>query len=713
MTPPRWPKLALVFVVALVFALGLSGCATTNVRALRAYANEDPQLVVALDRLDDVAEVLRLLDVALMEVPYSPGDAWVGKLALDDVRAGQLMAVVRSRPPYDDRDFHVPVMRLYRLHLAEVIHQERMRKRAEPADYPSLMAALRDLHQGHDIAALWRAYEDANERLVAAELAVETVKGEYSVDRIYSSAPPPEYIEAKDEVDAAEDDVEQASARLTAAVDALRSVQLNRGQRKAIARDTLTAFSVVLRNDLEAVALIPFALANTFRGTLAMDKTIKETLLTSVKKRNTFATIEKLSDLPDLADGIGARLERQLELAEHITDTLGELAATALEDTAGFALEESVVDQIVGITLDSFHAELDVDAEMLMFAEFGGDDARTESEDSDGNVRVVDITGRSRRLAYEVSPIYMLGIHANIGFDFIKLPNAATLGGGYTTDRVFSSGGSITETSLGEQLGLSGVASDVFAIGLGLLGVQSNVKIATFDFGQATELELDPVDDDEQGVAEDADGDDRITDFELRYTQIDVGYDFAFLVSEWARRWYIEELYLGYRYFDYELPRILYEVGGSDGLKTFRRQSPAQFVPTRFHMGGFRVRFGPSGDPRVRVFGDLGLFFGAGPVSYYFCEDEADPCTEDPDENDREEFAGSIGGLNATLGLGTQVRLTPKGWPVDAHVALEYRAEVIGTLGNSIPSVDGEEREVRIENNEIFHGPQLQIQGSL
>ena len=59
------------------------------------------------------------------------------------------------------------------------------------------------------------------------------------------------------------------------------------------------------------------------------------------------------------------------------------------------------------------------------------------------------------------------------------------------------------------------------------------------------------------------------------------------------------------------------------------------------------------------------------------------------------------------------MRVTPKTWPVMVHAGFEYRAEFIGNLGNRIPRRDGEDREVRIDSDEIFHGPQLQIEGSL
>ncbi len=61
-------------VLLLALALWLPACATTNVRALRTYAYEDADFLIALDRIDDVAEVLRLLDEVMTDLPYSPGD---------------------------------------------------------------------------------------------------------------------------------------------------------------------------------------------------------------------------------------------------------------------------------------------------------------------------------------------------------------------------------------------------------------------------------------------------------------------------------------------------------------------------------------------------------------------------------------------------------------------------------------------------------------
>ncbi len=48
---------------------GLSGCgaATQNVRAYRAIANEDPNVKVSIDRVEDLAITLQLVDRILLQ----------------------------------------------------------------------------------------------------------------------------------------------------------------------------------------------------------------------------------------------------------------------------------------------------------------------------------------------------------------------------------------------------------------------------------------------------------------------------------------------------------------------------------------------------------------------------------------------------------------------------------------------------------------------
>ena len=696
------------------------GCATTNVRAIRAYAYEDPDFVIALDRLDDIAETLHMLDVVLTRLPYSPGDGWIDDLALTDERAEELTTMIRQRAPYDEEEFTIPVVRLYRFHLADIIRkaQKVERDREEEADYPSLLAAMKDLTGGNDLADQWASYKRTVAELNEVEDRYYEVLGQYSTQQLSSAAAKPtDLVEVTKEKQAAEAKVLVSIQRLSNSVAALQQAKLNQGQRKAIARDALEAFSVVLRVDLEALALMPFAIANMVRS---VDEA-PLALLTSIKKRRSFESLEQLSDLPAMAVRIEKTLERQMNLSEGITDALTEITATDLAETAGWELDESAVDQIVGIALDSFHVNLNVDAEMFFFSQIGGDESRQVSEDSEGNTSVKDLTGRTRRLEYSVSPIYMLGVQLNGGFDWIKIPNAASLKAGFSTDRVFSRGGNIeTSNSLGDQLGLDGVASDIFDFGLGVLGVRTNVKIATFNFGTVTELEVDPLTGDTGGVAEDVDGEDKVADFALKYTQIDVGYDITFLVSEWARKWYVEEFWLGYRYFDYRLPRILYELEGPQDNLSFVRQSPSQFMNSRYHMGGLKFRMGPGGNPFFHPYGDIGFFFGWGPTSYYFCDDVQTPedtdsnyCGDPDNDDERQQFGGSAGAINLAFALGARFRLTPKAWPFRAHAGLQYSGELIGGFISQSQPGEEENRSIDLGSSELFHGPSLLLRGEL
>ena len=87
-------------VAAAIVSLGAFGCApaTQNVRAYRAYAHEDVSLKVALDRVQDIARSLELVDRILTQTNYTPGDLWVRRLPMTDAdqkaRGKRALAIV-------------------------------------------------------------------------------------------------------------------------------------------------------------------------------------------------------------------------------------------------------------------------------------------------------------------------------------------------------------------------------------------------------------------------------------------------------------------------------------------------------------------------------------------------------------------------------------------------------------------------------------------
>ena len=76
--------LALAVTVGGATVLGGCGAPTQNVRAFRAYMNEDPNVKVSIDRVDDLAATLDLVDRIMLKTSYTPGDHWPRRLGMTD-----------------------------------------------------------------------------------------------------------------------------------------------------------------------------------------------------------------------------------------------------------------------------------------------------------------------------------------------------------------------------------------------------------------------------------------------------------------------------------------------------------------------------------------------------------------------------------------------------------------------------------------------------
>ncbi len=352
----------------------------------------------------------------------------------------------------------------------------------------------------------------------------------------------------------------------------------------------------------------------------------------------------------------------------------------------------------MGIALDSFHARLNIDGEGFFYTQFGGEDAVTETDNGQGGTTKKNLLGRSKRVEYNVSPIWLLGVHFSAGFDAIKLPNAAEIKLGFSTDRAFSSGGTIEQGSIAEELRIEGVASDFFNAGLGILGVKTNVKIATFTAGAFNVINVDPATDNDVSYAE------RDVPLQIKYKQIDAGYDISFLFYETARRYYLEEVTLGYRYFNYTLPRVLYELRNTSSPESknqnfvYKAESGVQNIDALYHMGGFVLRMGPGGAPRFHPYGNIGMYFGGGPVAFNM---------------DKKQFIGSQFAFDASLALGARVRLTPKRFPLLAHAGFQWAGEILAS-GISKENEGGEENtQVDFGSGDFFHGIQFHLRGEI
>ena len=716
-----WRKAALA-IAALGLAAPLGGCGfgnIRNVRAFRTYANEDASIAVSVDRVEDIAEALTMVDRLLTATPYSPGDAWVKHLALTDVEAERIRTKVKESAPYAAGEHQVPVVKLYRLHLAQVLAEAEAAHSGD-AKYASVIEGMATLSPAaSELGTQWKTLDTARKTHEESAARKDAVEAEAARSgRLASGSPvPPDVVAARAAESDAEKAFEAAQKTVQGTVLSIVGAKELSGDRAKIARDALEVSSVAFRVDLESLALIPIVIIQTSRSLPSAPR--------DLLAQKSLKAISQLTELPAYAERIEEQLSRQLKLTREMAEALSALTKEDLEHAAGFALRESVVDQVVGVTLDSFRVNLKLGGEAMFFvfdADKNQSSSTSTSTDANGNqvskTTSTDYTGRTHRLNYDVKPIYFFGGKVNVGFDFFHMPNAANLNVGFASDFGISSGGTIdNNTSLGQALGLHGAASQLFNAGLGVLGVKSDVKIAQFTAGTVQRVLVDGATGNDVRALDQA-------AFQLGYTQIDVGYDTSFLFPETAGRYYIEELRAGFRFMNYKMPRILYEMRdtSTDPNNTawvFDRESPPQIVDSKYYMGGLLLRMGPGGSPLFSVFMDLGVYVGAGPTGYYFIRGVSNPTAKQDVEKSRDHYAASMFAVNGSGGFGMRLRLSPKRWRLRINADAQYRGELVyshittqaedtqTTSSGGTTKTGG--REVVFGGADIYHGPRFDL----
>lgn len=690
----REGRSALAVVIA---ASALAGCAgaSQNVRAYRAYAHEDVSLKVTLDRVQDISRSLELVDRLLSRTGYTPGDLWVRRLPMTDAEYRLRREEIKKAHPYNTGEFEPPILKAYKEHCEIVLNEF---KTPDKPQYPSILDAASALTtRAPSMKAHWDAYRDATEAYGQAFEDVEQLQDELAgKDQATLNARAAELAEKRKKLSIATSTVEAAKSVLARDAALLEAdAQLTDSNKKQLARDVLTVVSVAFRLQLEAIALAPIVI---IQGIRALPQAPRELVF-----KPTLKMARQMYQLPTFLTSIKERFQKQVVVLEGLTKILATALETSVDKTPGMALSESVVDQIVGITLDSFRLDVRGGGEAFIYSSIATAAQQSTSNDDGSKTETVDYRGRQFKLDYRIRPIILASARLDIVLDWIRLPGAAQLGLGYSTDRVFKSGGEIENSSLSKQLGLKGAASDVFDIGLGFLGVRSSAKIARFTGGEVRQVSATDV----NNIIGKA-------PLQMEMTQIDVGYDILFALGDEKLKSWMEELIVGFRYFRYSLPRILYElrdVSTDPNKKTyvFSRESPMQAVESRYYMGGFNARFGIGEAPRFSPWMDLGLFGGAGPSTFYFLADQSLGDVE----GNRDVSKQVAWVVNGGLGAGVRWRLLPRGWRARLDLRAYYRADFVYTQINRSNTEAGEERKTDFGAIDVFHGPSLAIRGSL
>ncbi len=677
----------------LLFALGALGCGgvTQNVRAYRAYADEEPNIKVAIDRVEDLVVTLELVDRILSGTNYTPGDLWPRRLPMTDGEYHQIRDDLRDRFPYKGLDHvEIPIIKCYRMHIEQTLRE--YGPTPDKAKYPSLFDALGALSpRTKDIKAHWALYHKAGLDLAAAVEEHDKVQSEDTrMNEQQRKAHAPVMAAANDKVARARGEVTRTSDLVNQdAVNLTEDAKLAGGEKEQIARDAFYAISVAFRIELEALAMIPIIIIQAVRGipTAPRDLMYKSNLKIA----------KTVYDMPSNVKGIKESMTKQAALLDDMTGKLAAAFKTTTDKSPGFELRESVVDQVVGITLDSFRIDLKAGADAFIFSSIGTSDKSGDQKNS------YDYRGRNYKLDYRIQPIVLASARLDVVLDWIRLPGAADLGFGYSTDRVWKSGGTVENSSLTKQLGITGIASDVIDAGLGLLGIRTSVKIATFTAGELHQVK-----------AQDISTTVFSSPLQLKYMQTDVGYDLLWLITDDSFRAYTEELVVGGRYVNYTLPRIVYELQDTSTVAgeqhfTYFRETPPQNVNSQFWMAAVSARFGQGDGPRFSPFLDLYLAGGAGPTKFYFLKDGTVADTEANRLNDH-DLAWAV---NAGAGAGLRIRLLPRGFRVRADLRIQYHADLIYSKVNVTDTNAGRALSADFGSFDIFHAPSLAFRAAL
>jgi hypothetical protein len=730
----------------LALLAALAGCASTpvNVRALREFQSHDVTPERLTRHLNRVQESLDLIDRLLNQTPYVPGSPMFAELPLDNAAAERTATALGGGDQAE-------VLDLYVTHVRAVV--DRAAQQFQAASELSTRAKAR-AQAATEAAAAAEAHAQREAALAASE-AARAAEGVTGAEPVPDSQAPKraaeaarlaaqaraEAISAQAAAAATEAPVSLVTAlsryypvggglqkllarraalrpqlkRAQEALDAQRSqapALLGQQTREAAEvdrlRDELEAIEdelgkkpdlTALRNDPvarqvlhDAMVTTSMALRLAAEAAATASVAAAEAAARVLRGKSDPVTAPKLAvlgmDLPRRASRLSDSLESDAAVLKALVETLARVSSLELEQTPGFLYDESLVDEIAGITWRSVHAEVQGGGEVLFYT------AIEDDEKSSNDQASYDLTGRTQKLEYEVEPIVLAAARASLKLDWIRLPEAGRLNLGFATNRVYKSGGEFETTTLSRELGVEGAASDALDAALAIAGVTASARIAHFSSGKVRLINVA-----DGSVADEA-------PFTFSFKEVNLGYDFAPSIDL-----PLSTLTASFRYFDYALPRVLYELENvtPDAEKAtfvFSRQSPTQTITSRYFMLGVLVRTEQPLFPSAVVAGSVNLAGGAGPTSYYFLREGT---VQNVEANRERERPWSVG---ATVGgaLSFRFRLVGRANHASAFLDASYKAQLISTQLNSAKE---DTRNVNSGTTDVFHGPSLSFGGTL
>lgn len=220
-------------------------------------------------------------------------------------------------------------------------------------------------------------------------------------------------------------------------------------------------------------------------------------------------------------------------------------------------------------------------------------------------------------LLYSVQPIVLGGFSAQARFLDTRGWEKYGLRIGYETDRIFGGGGTITNSTLAQQLGVNGVAADIVNGALALSGVGFEGEHATFTNGRVRRIDVP--------------SNTRADEAPLKFsrTRLEGTFDLTRFITKDddkprldTQRWQVG---LNALYYQVALPRIAYLTQRDTSNQTIVvAESEPQSIDVGFGAGGATGRLATGGD-----WGSIGAFLtlmiGGGQVAFNMPARVAEP----------------------------------------------------------------------------------------
>lgn len=627
---------------ALLLAALLSGCAgaQSNVHALRMYQHEQPTPGLLEQHINEMDATLQLIDQMLNQTPYQPGASWVTQLPLDGENADRARALVK------DAQTRASFVAIYAEHVRSIL-------KSAPALVPTLPTPT-----GVPTPTLPGVPSPDVPQAPQVPTTPAAVPGYQSLSQALAAARPdvPRPLSPPGGV---------ALPALPPELQALAATQQAR-----IVEDALTTTSVAIRLTAEAMALATVIVLES--ASLAGPRSSQ--WLTGAPDAAHLAAA-----LPDRARSIYGRLESDQRALRELFEQLSQQRVN-LADTAAYRFKDGLVDDLVGVATDSVHLDLQAGGDALFY------NALADDEKSTNRQGTFDYTGRLTKLEYKTEPIVLASAQLKLKIDWPNWAEALGINLGYATSRVYKSGGDIENGSFASELGIKSKYSDALDAALAVAGLKASVRIAHFTQGNVHDILVE----DGSELAQ--------APFTFDVKQIDLSYD---LLPK--RGGALQSFALGVRYFDYTLPRILYEFvnstpGADEGAYVYSRETPPQRMRTRYYMATLAARFERPVTPHLTPYFALDFGVGYGPTEYYFLRDD----TEADDEVNRDYTKSNSVGIGAFGMLGVRWFFANPESRLNAFFDINYHVQSISSAFNGANSDD---TVITTGSTDLFHGP--------